>query len=116
VLLAGVVVLSLADLVITLTHMRGAGLLEANPLVVLLVRSTGSSLSLVCFKLLTLLICVGLLYRVRHHVQGEIAAWCALLILVGLAFIWDRYSREMSTPEHIDLVNAELGDAVRLLD
>jgi hypothetical protein len=116
VLLLGIIVLSLADLVITLIHMRSFGLLEANPLVVFIVRSTGSSWSLACFKILTLFICVGLLFRVRHHVQGEFAAWCALLIMVGLAFAWDRYTREVVGPENAELVHAHMDDAVRLLD
>lgn len=94
-LLAGVIVLSAADLFEALTHLRGPGLLEANPVAALVIRNTGSALALSAYKVLTVGICVGLLYRLRRRRTGEIGAWCAVAILAVMSWHWYQYNREM---------------------
>jgi uncharacterized membrane protein len=104
VLLAAVVVLSVADLLVTLVHLRTIGMMEANPVAAFLIRVTESPVSLICFKALTVFICVALLYRLRHHAEGEVAAWCAVVILVALAVMWHDYARRIESPGAVELV------------
>ena len=93
VLLAGVVVLSAADLAVTLMHLRSDGLIEANPIAAYLVSSTNSATMLVAYKTLMVGLCVGLLYRARASAGGEIAAWLAIAILAFMANQWFRYTQ-----------------------
>lgn len=95
VLLIGIVVLSAADLAITLTHLQGAGMMEANPIAAWLIRTTESAWSLGLFKALTVTIAVSVIYRLRRHIQGELAAWCGLVILAGVAWMWQAYTEQL---------------------
>ena len=100
VLLAGVVVLSLADLAITIAHLRGVGMIEVNPIAAYLIKTTGSSWALAAYKCATLAVCVALLYRARRHVIGEMACWLALAILAGLSVVWDSYTKTDRGSQH----------------
>lgn len=91
-LLACILILSITDLLLTLTHLQSVGMAEANPIVVKLVETTRSPLILVLFKLATVAVCTMLLYRVRHYRSGEIGAWIATLVLVGVSLLWSGYS------------------------
>ena len=106
-LLALIVVLSLADLLLTLGHMSTTGMFEANPLVARLALLTESGLSIVNFKALTVLVGVSLLYRLRRHGQAEVAAWLVVLILIGLSIQWALYADQMS-----EIGPMVVGDAV----
>lgn len=90
----GVVVLSLADLLVTLLHLGSHGMMEANPIAAWIIGHTGSVWLLAAFKAGTVAVCVGLLYRVRRHVEGEVASWCAIVILAIVSFHWYQYTRE----------------------
>ena len=92
----GVVVLSLADLLVTLLHLRSSGMMEANPIAAWIIGHTGSGSLLAAYKAATVGVCVGLLYRLRKHVEGEVAAWCAVMILAVVSFHWYRYGREIN--------------------
>ena len=92
-LLLGVVCLSIADLVLTISYLTTVGMSEGNPIVVWLLKSTNSVWPLVLYKGLTVSICVTLLYRTRFKRQSELAAWCAMLILVTLSIWWNQYSQ-----------------------
>jgi uncharacterized membrane protein len=92
VLLGAIIVLSAADLAVTLTHLRTIGMIEANPVASWLIRTTQSPWSLVAFKALTVLSCVSLLYRLRGRQAAEVGAWLALLALVCLCVQWHAYT------------------------
>ena len=92
-LLFGIVMLSVADLVLTVSYLTTVGLSEGNPIVVWLLQATNSVWALGMYKAVTVTICVSLLYRTRFQRQGELAAWCAMLILVALSIWWNQYSR-----------------------
>lgn len=92
VVLAGVVLLSLADLVLTVLHLRTVGMSETNPIAAWIIEITGSWLGLTSYKTLTVLVSVGVLYRLRRHLSGEIASWCCLGLLTGLSFVWSQYA------------------------
>ncbi len=109
-LLGAVIVLSAADLAITVTHLKSAGMVEANPIAALLITSTGSAWMLSAYKILTVAICVGLLYRLRRLRAGEIAAWMSVAILTGMSIQWRVYSDaiEIEPLRHL----AEAGDTL----
>ena len=101
-LLAGIVLLSMADLLITLAFLRSTGMMEANPLAVLVIRWTDSSWSLACYKLLTVTVCVTLLFKLRSRLASEIAAWCGLAVLTFMSLQWHQYA------SHVDGVQGAL--------
>ena len=113
VLLAAIVLLSIADLTITLAYLRGAGMIEANPVAAFLIRWTQSSWALVFFKLSTVGICVSLLYRLRRSVEGELAAWCGLAILIFMSVQWRQYADNVDLPT---VAVADYGDEWLVLD
>ena len=117
VLLLAVIALSLADLAVTLIHLKTVGLVEANPLAVWIIRTTGSTWAIAAFKCATVGVCVALLYRLRHHIEGEIASWCAVGILVGMCFLWHSYSTALNDSREVILAHGELyGDHWLQLD
>ena len=95
-LLAGVVGLSAADLLLTVSYLTSVGMSEANPIALWLLQATNSVWPLAIYKGITVMICVMLLYTNRFQRQSELAAWCALLILVALTIWWNQYSRYQS--------------------
>ena len=117
VLIAGVVILSIGDLIVTVGHLQTIGMMEANPIAAWLIKSTDTPLALISYKLGTVGICVALLIRVRKHIEGEIAAWFALAILVGMSFMWHGYSEQFDSPEEVHLAQiGEYGDSWLFLE
>lgn len=109
-LVAGIIVLSLADLVITIAFLRANSMMEANPIAAYLIRVTQSAWVLAAYKALTVLVCVGLICKVRKHIAGEVAAWCAMAILTVMSVMWDQYSRQFDDPQHASLVQMMVAD------
>jgi len=107
VLLAGVVLLSVADLMVTLAHLRSTGMVEANPIAAYLIRTTQSPWVLGGYKCVTVGVCVALLYRLRRFAAGEAAAWCAVGILAVMSVVWRSYSGQMDAVEEVRVVQAE---------
>ena len=116
VLVAGVVVLSVADLVVTLAHLRTVGMLEANPIAEYLIRTTRSPWALAGYKAFTVGVCVALLYRLRRHTAGEVAAWCALGILAAMSVLWHVYSIELESPQAVRMAQWDHGEEWLFLD
>ena len=115
--LTGIILLSAADLALALGHLKTRGLYEANPIAALLIKTTGSAMILSAYKVLTVGICVGLLYRLRKRVEGEVAAWCAMAILVITALQWHAYTRQLDGVAPISLVGTGLfSERLLLLD
>lgn len=110
-LLTAIVVLSAGDLVLTIGHMSTTGMYEANPLVAGLARMTESSLSIVNFKALTVLVGVGLLYRLRRYGSAELAAWLVAAVLVALSIQWHLYTSEISNMSLMVQVELAVHDA-----
>ena len=103
--------MSLGDLVITLICLRSTGMMEANPIASFLVRSTQSVSVLAAYKTLTVGICVGLLYYLRRHVEGEVAAWCVVAILAVTSLQWFHYTRHFDAFAGIQLARHSTGGA-----
>ena len=107
VLLLGIVVLSFADFIVTLTHLRTIGMIEANPIAAWLIETTASPWMLAAYKVVTVAVCVGLLYHVRRHVAGELAAWTALAILAAMSVVWHQYTLQLEETDLVGLANMQ---------
>ncbi|MDX9910631.1 MAG: DUF5658 family protein [Phycisphaerales bacterium] len=94
VLLLGVVLLSLGDLALTLTHAASVGIAEMNPLA-RTIMAHHSPLGIVLWKVASVSLCVLLLLRVRRSWIGELGAWIGLSIMVALTIHWARYNDAM---------------------
>ena len=106
VLLAAIIVLSVADLVVTLTHLRSIGMIEANPIAAFIIRQSSSMWPLVVYKLSTVAVCVGMLFHLRTKRSGEVAAWVAVGILVALSLQWHAYTQQLDEPDPLWLAQA----------
>jgi hypothetical protein len=101
ILLMAVVCLSLGDLILTLEYLRTVGLMEVNPIARYLLEATGSAWALAAYKLMTLGVCVGLLYRLRSRLVSEIAAWLGLVVLALTAMSWQAYAASLEDPAEL---------------
>ena len=84
-------VLGLFDLLYTLSYMRGAGMMELNPLARTMIEIGGAQ-QLVLFKLGSIVTSCGILYLLRRHRQAEVCAWVSLAALAFLAAHWINYN------------------------
>ncbi len=58
------------------------------------------------YKILTVGICVGLLFRLRRRIESEIAAWVAVAILAVMAMQWAGYAYQLQELERLQLAGA----------
>ena len=93
-LLTAVVAMSLADLYLTLTHLRGAGMGEGNP-IARWVMSANCIWALGAFKLGLMGISTLILWKVRQRGSAEIAAWLCCGVMVWLTMQWKAYSEAL---------------------
>lgn len=108
VLVLGIIILSLADLVVTLAYLKANWMMEANPLAAYIIKSTQSPWALAAFKCCTVAVCAALLLRVRRFRSGEVAAWCGIVVLTVMSIMWHSYSRHFDDPEHLLMVQSSL--------
>ena len=95
-LVATIIVLSVADLYMTLAHLRSAGMGEANPLARIVI-SYQSPLLLSAWKCACVALASLILILARFRRSGEAACWLCCLVLTALTIHWMRYSTEAST-------------------
>lgn len=88
------VVLSLADLYVTLLYLHSGGMGEANPVARWVIGFNMPAL-LVVWKIATVAVAGGILYFCRQHRLGELGAWACCLILVWLTLRWHQYHGEV---------------------
>ena len=91
-LLIGIIVLSFADLLLTSMYLTSVGMSEANPIAAWLLMRTNSLWILALYKGVTVATCILLLFYMRNSRQGELAAWCSMLILTALSVWWNQYA------------------------
>ena len=89
-----------------MTHLQTTGMMEANPVAAWLIRTTQSPWSLMALKLCSVGTAVFVLYHLRQRIQGEIGSWCALGILVVVAFLWHTYSQNFDSPQDVQLAQS----------
>lgn len=95
ILLGAILLLSLGDLALTLTHLTQAGMLEANP-VARLVMAYNSPALLAAWTMLSVGLAVGILFYARRRALAEAAAWFCFLVLTWLTFRWAMYNQQIS--------------------
>jgi uncharacterized membrane protein YhfC len=95
-LLTAVVLFSLADLYMTLTHLLHFGMLEANP-VARKIMQLGSPATLILWKLVTVGIAVGILFWARRRWTAEWAAAFCCFVMIWLTGRWAVYN--LQAPE-----------------
>lgn len=93
-LLLAILLMGIADLVITLTYMRSVGMIELNPIARHMVES-GSDVNLILYKFFTMGLSCGLLYLLRWHPRAEHGAWVCAAVLLVLTLHWVRYNRDV---------------------
>lgn len=91
-----IVAMSMADLYMTLTHVTGVGMGEANP-IARLIMSYNSPALLAGWKCACVAVTCLILFKARHLRVGELAAWVSIVILTALTVHWIRYSNETAT-------------------
>lgn len=90
-----IVVLSLADLLLTLTYSTTCGMTEVNP-VAQLFMAHGSVLGLVLWKFATVGLSAALFWRMRNHRTAELGAWLGVMVMTWLTCHWISYNAEVS--------------------
>lgn len=85
-----VLILSLADLALTLTFLTSVGMAEENPIARMVI-ATGSAWVVVGFKVGLSLTACGIFWVARHRASGEIGAWAGALLMAWLMVRWQAY-------------------------
>jgi len=87
--------MSSIDLYLTLLYLTHSGMPEANPLARAMI-AYQSPLVLVLWKTLTVTLCVGILFLIRHKRSAEFGAWAGACVLALLMSHWSRYITELA--------------------
>ena len=93
-LIITIVLLSLADLYISLIYLHSGGMGEANP-VARWIMGHGNASLLVVWKLLTVGLAAVILFSARRTRVGEFGAWMCMLMLTWLTIRWAHYADEV---------------------
>lgn len=94
-LILTIVLLSVADLYITLVYLHSGGMGEANPLA-RWIMGHGSPVLLALWKFLTVGVAVAIFYKTRSTRASEVGAWACVLLLTWLTIRWGYYSDEIT--------------------
>ena len=89
-LLGVILVLSLADLMLTLIYVMEIGLIEDNPLARLVLRAGGPG-GLVAAKLASVGFAIGVLFWVRTRGIAEVAAIVGAVVMIWVTARWVGY-------------------------
>lgn len=92
ILVAATVLVSLADLYMTMVYATTVGMHEANPLARALMLYNCPWI-VVAFRMLTIALFGLVLMRARHRPISEVAAWVCMAAMAWLAFRWEAYNR-----------------------
>lgn len=87
ILLAATLVMSVADLAMTLTYTTSVGMMEVNP-IARAVMEMNSPWMLALWKLATAGLGLGILFRFRAKPNAEVAAWVCCVAMVALTLHW----------------------------
>lgn len=108
-LLIAVVLMSIADLEMTLGFATSGGFLEANPIAHFIMQH-GSVTAVAAWKLLTVLFFALILYRARSRGIAEYAAWFCFFTMLWLMLRWNGYT------EQVALITPYMATAEQLAD
>lgn len=100
-LVVGIVAMSVADLHLTIVHLSGPGMSEANPLA-RWVMQMNCAWVLSAWKLMLVGLTGGILIMLRRRGSAELAAWAGFCVLALLMVHWMRYAAEVNN--HADMM------------
>ncbi|GEM_PF-770980 len=105
-----IAVMSSIDLYLTLLYLTHTGMPEANPLARIMI-AYQSPLVLTLWKTLTVVMCVGILYLIRHKRSAEFGAWAGACVLALLMSHWAQYASELAEMKpHMAPIAAQIDD------
>lgn len=91
-----IVLMSVADLKMTLFYVTSVGMTEVNPIARFLM-VYGGVCSIVLWKAATVACGVFILWRIRRHRVAEFGAWICCGVLAALCVHWFRYNDQVTT-------------------
>lgn len=91
-----IVLMSVADLKMTLFYVTSVGMTEVNPIARFLM-VYGGVCSIVLWKAATVACGVFILWRIRRHRVAEVGAWICCAVLAALCVHWFRYNDQVTT-------------------
>jgi Na+/phosphate symporter len=94
-LIAAIVVLSIADLHMTLMFLRGVGMSEGNPIARWIISHNSGEL-LIVYKLGLVALGCFLFYAARRTRLAEVGCWFCFAMLIWLTMQWASYATEMA--------------------
>jgi hypothetical protein len=94
-MLLAIALMSAGDFVMTLEHLRGPGLAEANPIARYVIEH-GSAWVLGAFKFGSVGLAIGILYAFRRRRLVEAATFGCFCVLAALCVQWIQYSDDLS--------------------
>lgn len=94
-LLAGILLLSLADLYMTLLYLKSFGMAEVNPFARAIIEHN-SPAGLILWKLCTVSLAIGILFYARRRATAEFAALFCCGVLLWLTLRWASYNTQVS--------------------
>ena len=108
-LLLAIFIMSVGDLLLTLTYLKHLGMAESNPLA-RLVLDFGSPGLLVAWKMATVTACAGILLWKSTSRAAEIGAWTGTFILVALMMHWSTYVKIAPPVPPVETASLFAGD------
>lgn len=91
-----IVLMSVADLKMTLFYVTSVGMTEVNPIARFLM-VYGGVCSIILWKAATVACGVFILWRIRRYRAAEVGAWICCGILAALCVHWFRYNDQVTT-------------------
>lgn len=95
-LIVALILMSLADLICTLTYLTSYGMAEVNPIARQMI-DIGGTRQLILYKALTMTVSCGCIYFVRARRGAEIGAWVCVAMLFALMLHWLQYNEVMDS-------------------
>ena len=93
VLLIAVAIMSVFDLLLTLTYLTEAGMMESNPFARVIMVGSGAT-GVILWKSLTVSLTVFILFIARKRLAGELGAVFCCVVLGWLMARWETYTSE----------------------
>ena len=108
-LIVAIVIMSVGDLLLTLTYLQHLGMAESNPLARLVLDFQSPAL-LVVWKMATVAACSAILLWKSTSRSAEIGAWAGTFILTALMVHWSTYVKIAPPVPPIETASLFAGD------
>lgn len=95
-LILALVLMSVADLMCTVSYLTSVGMVEMNPIARHMIE-VGGVRQLVLFKVFTIALSCGCIYLIRSKRRAEVGAWVCVGLLLSLMLHWLEYNAVMQT-------------------